>query len=140
MKKKAKSKKQKSLPSLKRKAWSLLSRIIRLTYAKDGYGSCYTCASVYPVSELQAGHAIGGRHNAVLLDEEILRPQCVRCNVFMRGNYPVFAARLVREHSIDWWEEKLKQSKAQVKYYRSDLENLIDSYKKRLEALECTIP
>ena len=124
----------KSIRSLRKTAWQLLSKIVRSKYSENGYGRCYTCTSVHPVSELQAGHAIGGRHNAVLFDEEILRSQCVRCNVFMRGNYPVFSARLVREHGIEWWESKLKYSQEIKIYKRSDLEELIESYQRRLDA------
>ena len=132
-------KKQKSKPTYKRLrtiAWNLLSKIVRLSYATNGYSNCYTCQSVLQVSELQAGHAVGGRHNAVLFDESIIRCQCVRCNVFMRGNYPVFSARLVREHGIDWWEKKLEESNKVKIYTRADLENLIESYRQRLRGLE----
>lgn len=134
--KKKRRKRQKSLSSLRKLAWQLLSKIVRNKYAENGYGRCYTCAAVHPVSELQAGHAIGGRHNQVLFDESILRPQCVRCNVFMRGNYPVFAARLVREHGIDWWEQKLANAHELKIYTRSDLEERIESYRERLNQLQ----
>ena len=132
--KRKKRKRVKSIRSLRKTAWQLLSKIVRSKYSENGYGRCYTCTSVHPVSELQAGHAIGGRHNAVIFDEDILRAQCVRCNVFMRGNYPVFAARLVREHGIEWWENKLKSSQDIKIYKRSDLEELIESYQRRLHA------
>lgn len=85
--------------------------------------------------ESQAGHAIGGRHNAVLLDPEIVRPQCVRCNVFMRGNYPIFTAKLIRENGLEWFERKLEAARKIVKYTRTDYEELIQTYKTKLEAL-----
>ena len=84
---------------------------------------------------MQAGHAIGGRHNAVLFDEEIIRPQCCGCNIFKRGNYPVFAAKLVREHGIDWWEKKLIEAQQLKMYTRTDLEEMIKSYRERLDRL-----
>lgn len=133
---KKKRKKQKSISRLRKIAWDLLSKIIRLTYSNNGYATCYTCGGCSDLSQMQAGHAIGGRHNAVLFDESILRVQCVRCNVFLRGNYPVFAAKLVRENGIDWWEKKLEESNKIKIYTRGDLESLIESYRERLNALE----
>ena len=130
------AKKQKSIKRLREIAWNLLSKIVRLSYATNRYATCYTCGRCSDLSEMQAGHAIGGRHNAVLLDESIIRVQCVRCNVFLRGNYPVFTVRLIREHGIDWWEKKLEESNKVKIYTRTDLENLIESYRKRLRGLE----
>jgi hypothetical protein len=83
----------------------------------------------------QAGHAIGGRTNSVLLDESIIRVQCVSCNVFMRGNYPVFTTKLIKENGMDWWEEKLAGARKVVKFTREDLEDLIAAYKAKLEML-----
>lgn len=94
--------------------------------------SCYTCGERMVWKESQAGHAIGGRHNAVLFDEEICRPQCVRCNVFMRGNYPVFTAKLIREKGLGWFERKLEESRMVVKLTRSDFEEVIQTYRQKL--------
>jgi hypothetical protein len=85
--------------------------------------------------ESQAGHAIGGRHNAVLFDEEICRPQCVRCNVFLRGNYSVFTAKLIREKGIGWFERKLEESRMVVKFTMADIEGLIASFKEKLKGM-----
>src|SRR5690348_2406650 len=77
---KPRKRKAKSLSQLKKQAWCLLSQIVRrsrLNIYDQAY--CYTCEEWKPWQELQAGHAIGGRHNAVLFDEEILRPQCMAC-------------------------------------------------------------
>ena len=79
---------------------------------------------------------MGGRHNAVLFDASICRPQCVRCNVFLRGNYPIFTARLIRENGLSWFEQKLSDARQVVKYTRSDLEDLIEDFKKKIAELE----
>jgi hypothetical protein len=85
---------------------------------------------------MDAGHAIGGRHGAVLFDEDIIRPQNKRCNIFLRGNYPVFVAKLIREHSLEWWEKKLEDSTKLKKYTQSDLLEMIESYQSRLRVIE----
>ena len=101
---------------------------------------CYTCGALMFWKESQAGHAIGGRHNAVLLDEEICRPQCVRCNVFMRGQYPIFTAKLIRENGLDWFEGKLQNARQVLKLARSDYEEMIGQYKAKLAGLEVGAP
>lgn len=131
-----KRKKKQSLRTLKAKAWSLFSEYVRRKYADaNGYARCYTSGAVMPWKELQCGHAIGGRHGAVLFDEEICRPQSVRDNVFLRGNYPIFTTKLIKENGMAWWESKLEGAKRVVKYTRSDLEDLISEYKQKLESL-----
>lgn len=129
-------KKKPTLKSMKAKAWKTFSEYIRRREADDGGTErCYTCGELAHWKELQCGHAIGGRSNAVLLDEEICRAQCVRCNVFMRGQYPVFTAKLIRENGLEWFERKLEQARRVVKLSRSDFENHIETYKQKLEAL-----
>src|SRR3990167_6327492 len=101
---KRKERKKKGLPtlaSLKKKAWKVLSRFIRQS-AADEYerAECYTCGRTYEVRYLQAGHAIPGRTGAVLFDLDIIRVQCYRCNVPMRGQRHIFAAKLIREHGL----------------------------------------
>jgi hypothetical protein len=129
-------KKKPTLRSLKAKAWKLFSEYIRRKDAdQGGTDRCYTCLKLAHWKELQAGHAIGGRHNAVLFDEEIVRPQCVGCNIFARGAYPMFTARLIRENGLEWFERKLENSRQTVKLTRSDMEDLIDKYKAKLAAM-----
>lgn len=125
--------KAKSLSQLKKQAWCLLSQCIRRDATKhSGFCLCYTCGKVLQYAEAQASHAIGGRHNAVLFDEEIIRPCCVGCNVFLRGNYQVFITRLIEENGFAWWQEKLAASRVAIKYDRAMLEFKIEGYKSRL--------
>ena len=133
----ARVKRKPTLRSLKAKAWRIFSEYIRRRHADEGGTvACYTCGALLWWKESQAGHAIGGRHNAVLLDEEICRPQCVRCNVFLRGNYPIFTARLIRERGLEWFEAKLDGARQVVKLTRADLEETIQTYKQKLLEVE----
>lgn len=129
--------KQKTIADLKKKAWGLLSQVIRREAANSfGHVNCYTCNKLMDWKEAQAGHAIGGRTGAVLLDEEIIRCQCYRCNVPLRGNYPEFTTRLIVENGIDWWQNKLEQSKQIRKWKKSELDEKIESLKARLKELD----
>lgn len=132
-------KKKPSLKSLKNKAWKLFSEYVRRKGADvGGTERCYTCGELAHWKELQCGHAIGGRHNAVLLDEEICRPQCVRCNVFMRGQYPIFTSKLIRENGLEWFEAKLISARAVVKISRAEYEDKIQDLKLRLAEIEAS--
>jgi len=129
--------KKPTLKSLKKRAWKMFSEFVRRRDAdKDGFVSCFTCGERMLWKESHAGHAIPGRHNAVLLDPDIVKPQCPRDNVFLGGRLHVFATRLIKERGLEWWEEKLSNSRKAVKFSRSDLENTINLYKKKLETLE----
>lgn len=128
-----KKKKQKSLSSLKAKAWKLFSEYVRRKDADEsGTVSCYTCGKLMYWKEAHAGHAIPGRHNAVLFDLDIVKPQCPRDNLFMGGMYHVFATKLIKENGMEWWEKKLEGARQIVKYTRADMEALIDSFKAKL--------
>jgi len=137
--------KQRTLKSLKNKAWKLFSEWIRRRGADEGGTErCYTCGGLAHWKELQAGHSIPGRHNAVLLDADICRPQCVVCNVWKRGQYHIFATKLIRENGIEWWEKKLLDSRRVVKLGRGDYETIIEDLNKKLAGLNicagCTDP
>jgi len=86
--------------------------------------------------EAQAGHAIGGRTNQVLFDEEIIRPQCKRCNIFLQGNYPQFTTNLIKEKGLKWWEKKLEDSKKVKKFTKEELKNLCEYYENKLKELK----
>lgn len=130
-------KKKPTLKSLKNKAWSLCSEFVRRSHADEGGTvSCYTCGKLMHWKESHAGHAIPGRHNAVLLDTEIIRPQCPRDNVMMGGRYEIFTAKLIRENGLEWFESKLIASRQPVKVSRVDYEQKIEDLKAKLKELE----
>ena len=130
-------KRKQTLASLKKKAWDLLSLIVRQSFADEfGYLNCYTCSKRMHWKASQSGHAIPGRAGAVLLDESIIRPQCYRCNVPMRGMHHIFAARLIGENGEKWYAKKLFDSRKIVKYSRVDLLSLIEEYKARLSRIQ----
>ncbi len=129
---------KRSLSSLKKKAWKLFSEWIRRKDADEGGTvECYTCGKMmyWEKDGAQAGHAIAGRRNAVLLDEEIVKVQCYRCNISLRGNYQEFITRLVRENGFEWWEAKLVESRKTVKLTASDIEEKIEWLKKKIAEL-----
>jgi hypothetical protein len=133
---KAKKKPVKSLRTLKNSMWKLFSEYVRRKDADEGGTvSCYTCGKLMFWKESHAGHAIPGRHNAVLFDLDIVKPQCPRDNIFLGGRYEIFTTKLIKENGMDWWEEKLANARKVVKHTRADLEQMISDYQEKLRAL-----
>jgi len=124
-----------TIPKLKKKAWGLLSKIIRLSYAKNGYVNCYTCNKLMHWKEAQAGHGLSGRGGSILFDTEIIRPQCMQCNVFKNGNFDIFHAKLIKENGLEWFNEKVEQKHKTRQFTRQELEVMIDDYKSKLKEL-----
>jgi len=124
----------------KQNVWDWFSIYIRLKYSDEqGYAHCYTCGKKLPLKELQAGHCIAGRTNAVLFDEELVRPQCERCNVWHYGEPITFKDKLVKEYGEEWWERKVAESRKPVKYTQDDLLRLYEKYKKAVDEMICKI-
>lgn len=132
-----KKKKKKSLKTLKNKVWKVFSLYIRLRDTDDsGYGKCVTCETVEHYTKLQAGHAVGGRTNAILFHEEIVHAQCVKCNVFMRGNYNKYALFMIDTYGREKFEHFLALKHAFKKFYEYELDDMYKYYKNRSEELK----
>ena len=119
----------------KERAWKMFSLYVRKSNEKNGYIECYTCGKRKKLKEMSAGHAIGGRNNAVLFDIRIVKPQCVGCNKFGGGQYQIFAYKLIKELGMGVYEKILFNSHKAVKYTIFDFEDIYEKYKKLLEAL-----
>jgi hypothetical protein len=129
-------KKTKTLRQLKAQSWKLFSEYIRRKHADEGGTvECISCGKLMHWKEAQAGHFIGGRSNAVLFDEDIVYPQCYRCNVPLRGNYAAYAVAMIDLRGRQWVDEKLTHKYQTVKFTRSDLQDKIDDLKVKLSQL-----
>jgi len=123
------SKKENSLRFLKKKVWEVFSQYIRLKEAdSNGIVKCYTCGQPLYWKEAQAGHGLGGRSNLILFDEEIVKPQCKRCNIFLGGNYDVFHEKLIEENGLEWFKNKIKIKYQQKQFTVQELQDLYRKY------------
>lgn len=130
--------KKTTLGKAKKKAWDAFSLWVRMrnvTNQNMGFVNCYTCEKSYHYKNMNAGHGIGGRNNAVLFDEAIVRPQCVGCNIWGRGQYQVFTRKLIGELGLEAYDEIVKHSSDPVKYKVADYEEIEQRYKRKLEEL-----
>lgn len=125
-----------TLTQAKRKAWKAFSLYIRQKYAdKDGLVECYTCGKRIPWKEAHAGHGIGGRNNAILFEELVVRPQEVGCNIFGRGQYQIFTRKLIDELGFEMYDEIVSQARIPVKYKVSDYLEIEEKYKELVKDL-----
>mgnify|MGYP001594226334 CR=1 FL=1 len=127
---------KKSLKTLRKTAWTACSQFVRQFYSDHrGHARCYTCGVVDDWKSLQAGHAIPGRSNAVLLDTDIIRVQCYVCNIHKRGAHHLFSTNLIKEHGLEWWENKLQQARQIVKFTREDYEKFAEEFNLKIQQL-----
>jgi hypothetical protein len=130
----------KPLQGAKRKAWKAFSDYIRLrdslkTTGGPDYCKCITCGKVVPYEQIQCGHAIGGRTNGILFDEELCNGQCRSCNVDHGGEYQMFKYKLIQEHGEAWWAVKEQVKRATTKYTEFDYELIAKKYREKKNVL-----
>lgn len=120
----------------KKKAWDAFSLYIRLK-GRDSNGVvyCYTCGKPKTVKTIQAGHGIGGRSNAVLFDERVVRPQCVGCNVFGGGQYRIFTHKLINELGLDVYNKVSEDSMVSLPLKEYQFKEIYEKYKQKCEEL-----
>jgi len=132
----------------KERAWKAFSDWVRLrdciaTTGTREYGICITCAergdpSWKPYKDLQAGHAVGGRGNAVLFHEQIVSIQCGYCNrkppMGLGGDYGNYTIALIKRYGLEKVEawQKLRHDTS-VKYSIADLLEIEQKYKEKIE-------
>jgi len=122
----------------KKKAWNAFSLYIRAKYAdSNGDVKCVTCGHVakWKGDGMQAGHYVNSRCNSVLLNEDIVYPQCVKCNIYKHGNQNMYNFFMLKKHTKKKLEEfeNLKYKKKIIKEY--EWKELAEMYKEKTNYL-----
>jgi len=137
-------KRKKSTPRAlaKGKAWDAFSLYIRtrdcLRFTGDPeLGVCVTCKTPKPRKELQAGHFVPGRGNAVLFNEQIVYSQCGHCNqkppMGLGGNYAAYTLFMFDEGYTREEIEGFLALKGTIKQYKlNDFIEVEAKYKQKL--------
>ena len=129
-------KKTPSLSSLKKKAWKYCSLYIRLFYSDGaGYVTCVTCQSTKHYKEMQAGHFIPGRGNAILFDTRGIHPQCYGCNVGQKGRPREYDAFMKKKYGQKVVKELDSLAKTTVKFMPIDLIVITENFKSKIRDL-----
>ena len=121
-----------TLAKTKAKAWTAFSLYIRTKYLINQQCECYTCGHKNLINKTTAGHGISGRTNAVLFMEEVVRPQCIACNVFAGGRYRVFTAKLIDELGGEEYDRLAQLARKTVVYTPYDYMEIEQKYLKKL--------
>lgn len=134
----------------KDKAWKAFSDWVRArdclaTTGTLEYCICITCnergdSSWKPYRLIQAGHAVGGRGNAVLFHEDIVWGQCNKCNRQgyggLNGDYGNFARALIKKFGVEHVEELQRLKGTFKKYTAQDFIEIEKKYKEKLAKLK----
>lgn len=128
----------------KEAAWSAFSLYIRtrdcrrFTGTPDN-GICVTCRREYGIKQLQAGHFISGRGNAVLFDERIVYSQCIGCNgnppYGKGGNYVEYFRFMLDEWGLEKIDEFRALKNETTIYKIPDFDRLTEVYKAKTSEL-----
>lgn len=133
----------------KDKAWKAFSLFIRTRDSLATTGTlthcvCVTCnqrghAEPKEYRQIQAGHAVGGRGNAILFHEEIVNGQCNFCNLKppfgLGGDYGNYALFLVQKYGLAH-AVALQNLKGTDKVYKThDFIEIEQIYKDKTEEL-----
>lgn len=137
-------KKRTSRAIAKDKAWDAFSAYIRrrdcIRFSGDpDSGICVTCLQMKSYKELQAGHFIGGRNNAVLFDERIVYSQCGYCNqkppMGLGGNYVSYTLFMLEEWGREKVDEFIKLRHETKPYKLHDFIRIEQEYKEKTKGL-----
>jgi len=137
-KRKAKAKRLKihrpSLAKLKARLWDMLSPAVKARYGS----TCYSCgAPGLSGCNLHGGHMFSaGLHSLTRFDVRNLRPQCLRCNVALRSNAAMFAARYIEREGKAAFDAMAAASRVSKKWTRPEIETLIEKLKQGLDVYQ----
>lgn len=126
-----------SVKTLKKKADTMYSKAVRLRHADDrGMVTCITCKTRKPLKQMQNGHFVSRRVNALRYDDENCNPQCYSCNVMKYGDQFAYAKELDLLYG-DGTAERLHARRFEThKFTIGELEQIIESAKEEIKHYE----
>lgn len=126
----------KTRATLVKKLDRIFSQFIRLR-ATDagGVGKCYTCNSRRHYTEVDAGHFMSRACMSTRWDEQNVQFQCKRCNGFRSGEQYEYALQLDMQYGDGTASMLHSKSKQMKKWTISELEHMIEHYKRRVNEL-----
>jgi hypothetical protein len=132
--------KKSPLKRAKEKAWKNFSLYIRLrdclrTTGGIYHGRCCTCGKSYPLAQLQAGHFVPGRTNALLFREKGCHAQCAGCNIFKHGAVHEYIDFMKASYGDEIMEEERRQRYVTIKYTTQDFLQIAEKYKKKSDEI-----
>lgn len=111
---------------------TVFSQYIRLRDSIDGMATCVTCGDKREWQQQQNGHFYTRGRYPTRWDEMNCSVQCVRCNVFLKGNYINYTMYMIDKYGREAVENLEIKSKSTVKITSVELQEMIDYYKKTI--------
>ena len=130
-----KAERKKSIKYLKKELDRIFSLYIRWTGAKEGKNRCFTCNVELPIKELQDGHYESRRFLALKYEKTNNHPQCFHCNIRLKGNYTVYALKMIEKYGKDHLDMLSIKKHNTVKWTTFEYQLLIDDYKEKVDKL-----
>lgn len=109
---------------------TVFSQFIRLRDSIDGMATCVTCGDTRPWEYQQNGHFYTRGRYPTRWDEMNCNVQCVRCNVFLKGNYINYTMYMIDKYGREAVDNLETKSKSVTKITSVELQEMIDYYKK----------
>jgi len=132
--------KKQSVAVLKKKADKFFSTYVRYRDAErlpDGwYGECITCNASYPIKQLQAGHFVSRRVNALRFEEENVNAQCTGCNMFKSGEQYAYSKALDLKYGTGTADRLFSRRFETHKFSISELEEIINDAREQIRFYE----
>ena len=120
----------------KKKAWKEFSRFIRLRDTCKLGTECYSCGKWGKMRYMDAGHFQPGRYGIFLFDERQVHAQCKQCNIFLKGNWPEYYKKMVKEYGQEEVNQMLEE-RTQLKQWKVyELEEIHQKYKAKAKEYE----
>ncbi len=133
--------KQPSKKTVKRNAWGVFSKYIRLrdclrTTGTSTHGKCITCGKLLSISFCDAGHFVSRRYNSTLFDEKNCHLQCRYCNRYLNGNLLEYRRQIIKLYG-EGVDIELEDKAMEIKKYSiNDLTKLAEYYRIEVEKLQ----
>lgn len=125
--------KTKTLSQLKKEADRVHSIYIRKRDSDMwGDATCITCDSKKPWGQMQCGHFVSRKVNALRYDEENTNAQCVGCNMFKSGEQYLYSKALDMKYGDGTADKLMSQRFETHKFTREELEQIIADRKAQI--------
>ncbi len=117
----------------KKKAYNAFQVYLRTLWTKDGQIPCYTCHRLLNFKQVQVGHWVTGHSNSTYINEDYVRPQCMRCNIMMGGRQGEFRDKVRDELTNKVVDQLILFAKEPMKITVEDYQELEAFYKNQLQ-------
>jgi len=127
-------------PQLKKKAQTLLQRLVRMKASDpNGYVQCVSCGVQKHYKQMDGGHFISRSFTFHTLREENIHPQCKMCNRYfgkVHDDYRRYMVDMYGEDYVEWLTDTkhriTKLTTADLRDKISELQTQIKEQERRL--------